>query len=282
MRPSKRLVRVYLPVIIIMIHISACAGISNAGATLPATNVPVIPIDKPGVVNADTTPVRTGPSVEFEQIANISHGYTITVQGQSADGKWYKVEIPGYGGDQSSLWIAVDFVTIVDPTATLTETAVVFVPSSTPTETTTAQTLAPSQATTLTAITQSLPPACQAPAGWVLYTVQRGDTLFRLAAQTNTSVDQIMRANCLSSDRIAAGSPLYLPFIPPTDTLLPPVTPTSTTTFSPVQTLTNTPTATIPFGTPTPTDTQRPIDTVTPSKTAIVSPAAPTPVTAIP
>ncbi|MBK9055775.1 MAG: LysM peptidoglycan-binding domain-containing protein [Chloroflexi bacterium] len=119
--------------------------------------------------------------------------------------------------------------------------------------------------------------------GWVYYTVQRGDTLYSLARRHNTSVGQIMFANCLDSFSIRWGTRLALPYIPPTPqptatpTLPPP--PTDTPIPSPTPTLTPEPTATVtdtPMPTPTATDTSLPLPTATvtptPEPTATVTP----------
>lgn len=60
---------------------------------------------------------------------------------------------------------------------------------------------------------------CQVPQGWVMYTVQRNDTLSSLSQSTGTSVVQIQAANCLFDTLIFAGQSLYLPFIPPLPTI---------------------------------------------------------------
>lgn len=52
------------------------------------------------------------------------------------------------------------------------------------------------------------------PAGWTRYTVQEGDNLTILAESRGVSVARIMQVNCLTSDLIIAGYPLYLPPIP--------------------------------------------------------------------
>jgi LysM repeat protein len=49
------------------------------------------------------------------------------------------------------------------------------------------------------------------PAGWTLYTVRPGDTLFALAAVRDTSADEVVRVNCLDTSSILAGQRLYLP-----------------------------------------------------------------------
>ncbi len=63
------------------------------------------------------------------------------------------------------------------------------------------------------------PTSCPPPQGWQAFTVQNGDTLDRLAAQHKLSKDEIVKANCLISETLLAGSILYLPPLPtPTHT----------------------------------------------------------------
>lgn len=55
------------------------------------------------------------------------------------------------------------------------------------------------------------PTRCAAPAGWVVWMVQPGDTLSTLAAEVGASVASIRQANCLPDDTIYAGRGLWLP-----------------------------------------------------------------------
>jgi len=55
------------------------------------------------------------------------------------------------------------------------------------------------------------PTRCAAPAGWVVFVVQPGDTLSTLAAGVGASVASIRQANCLPDDTIYAGRGLWLP-----------------------------------------------------------------------
>jgi LysM repeat protein len=55
---------------------------------------------------------------------------------------------------------------------------------------------------------------CNPPAGWVLYTVQPGENLFRIAARYGMTAEELQQANCLSSaDEILAGESLYVPWL---------------------------------------------------------------------
>lgn len=60
------------------------------------------------------------------------------------------------------------------------------------------------------------PTSCQPPPGWVSYTVRPGDTLSSLASQSGARSEDILRANCISSDQISANDLIYLPDYPPT------------------------------------------------------------------
>lgn len=54
-------------------------------------------------------------------------------------------------------------------------------------------------------------PTCQPPAGWTVYIVRPGDTLYRLALRTGVTALTLAEANCLSTLTIYAGQRLYLP-----------------------------------------------------------------------
>jgi hypothetical protein len=77
------------------------------------------------------------------------------------------------------------------------------------------------------------PAVCQSPPqNWVIYTVQRNDTLSSLGQRTGSSWQQIQTANCLASTTIFAGQRIYLPYVPqppvsnnPSVTELIPITP---------------------------------------------------------
>ena len=100
------------------------------------------------------------------------------------------------------------------PTATATATAT---PSSTPTRTPrpteTNSIIATSTATRTPLATAT--PACGAPATWPVYVVQPGNTLFSLARAVNSTVDDLLFANCLAdANRIVAGTELFVPRLP--------------------------------------------------------------------
>ena len=107
--------------------------------------------------------------------------------------------------------------------------------------------------------------------GWVLgYVVQPGDTLFHIATQYGTTVNNLMLANCHFSNEIFAGQQLWVPNVPmitPGVTIIPTFT---TPTYSPTPTLTLLPpTASIaptlaPSATQVPTSTSTPIPSDTP------------------
>ncbi|WP_420628081.1 LysM peptidoglycan-binding domain-containing protein [Candidatus Leptofilum sp.] len=135
------------------------------------------------------------------------------------------------------------------------------------------------------AATPSATPICgRPPSNWVLTTVQRGQTLFRLSQRFNVSVNAIVQANCLISITLYAGQPIYLPganIIPATATATPTATSTATATATATSTATstNTPTGTVPplptaSATPTSTTTGTATATQTPSPTASSTPTA--------
>jgi LysM repeat protein len=57
---------------------------------------------------------------------------------------------------------------------------------------------------------------CIPPDGWVVYIVQKGDTLYAIANSTHSTVAHLMNANCLDSEWIDAGQPLFVPMLPVT------------------------------------------------------------------
>lgn len=120
---------------------------------------------------------------------------------------------------------------------------------------------------------------CGPPHGWTRYTVQSGDTLFRLSTIYAISVPELQQANCLGwSTTIRSGDAIYVPN----------VTPRYTATATAVPTATRMPPTITPSGIPTlpsvlppsrtATSTLRP--TSTPTFTATASPTAPLPNTA--
>lgn len=55
------------------------------------------------------------------------------------------------------------------------------------------------------------PVPCGPPAGWAIYYVQPGDTLYGIATMFGTSVNQLVNANCLNSTYVYSGQRLYVP-----------------------------------------------------------------------
>jgi LysM repeat protein len=56
---------------------------------------------------------------------------------------------------------------------------------------------------------------CGPPSGWVIYIVQKGDTLYGIAVQSGVSVAQLQWANCLgNSTTVRVGQKLYVPRLP--------------------------------------------------------------------
>jgi hypothetical protein len=101
-----------------------------------------------------------------------------------------------------------------------------------------------------------------APSDWIIYIVQRGDTLSNIAARYGTTVAQLQSANCLQSTLIVAGQKLYVPNViinTPEPTLVPSETPTP---LEPSPTLElPSPTLELPSPTgPPPTETPPPVE----------------------
>lgn len=79
----------------------------------------------------------------------------------------------------------------------------------------------------------ALPPtqtACPPPAGWQVYTVQAGETLAELAIRYGISVQELLAANCLTSEITIAGAQLFVPLI---ITSTPSIVPTLSLTITP-------------------------------------------------
>jgi LysM repeat protein len=54
--------------------------------------------------------------------------------------------------------------------------------------------------------------SCQIQDNWFEYTIQRGDNLTRIANITDSTVDELIAANCLESpNRIRVGQTIYVP-----------------------------------------------------------------------
>ena len=116
------------------------------------------------------------------------------------------------------------------------------------------------------------PIPCGAPFGWVQYTVQPGDNLYRISQLYRVTVSQLQQANCLGySTTIFTGQRLWVPNVatstPPetpiniefaTVTPGPTETASSTSTLEPTATDTSVPPSETPSPTPTPTGTNTP------------------------
>ncbi len=107
------------------------------------------------------------------------------------------------------------------------------------------------------------PVRCGPPRGWLRYSVQPGDTLFRLSAIYSVTVPELQLANCLGwSTNIRTGEILFVPNVTPRYT--PSLTPTFTATFTPRPSNTPVaPTTTRTVKPPTPTYTFTPLPTRT-------------------
>ncbi len=107
---------------------------------------------------------------------------------------------------------------------------------------------------------------CGAPAGWVTYFVKTGDTLYKISLLYRVSVSQLQIANCLgASTYIYVGQPLKVPNVP-----------TSTASFTPILSATNTYTASPTLAVTDSTNTASPVattETPTPLATATTMPS---------
>lgn len=106
------------------------------------------------------------------------------------------------------------------------------------------------------------PPTCIIPAGWRLYIVQPGDTMFRLALNRGVAVYRVLDVNCLGGTSLTAGQQIFLPPL-----LVPPALPTA----SLMPSLTATVTASPATETPTLVASGTPDVTVTPSLTVTLT-----------
>jgi LysM repeat protein len=120
---------------------------------------------------------------------------------------------------------------------------------------------------------------CGPPQWWVRYQVRVGDTLAALARSRNTTVAEVLLANCRDSEALTAGQMIFLPPggtppIAPPPVVPPPVVPPPVipTTASPVASPTPPPPT---AGPPQPGPTTPPLPTVPP--TAVVPTAPPVP-----
>ena len=110
------------------------------------------------------------------------------------------------------------------------------------------------------------PKLCPTPPGWVTYTIQRGDTLFKIAQLAGSSVDSLAEANCIEDPSIIeVDQVIYVPQeVAPSPS--PPVTGTATVTLS--VTVGPTVTATV-SSTATASATATPTVSPTPTATAV-------------
>lgn len=90
-----------------------------------------------------------------------------------------------------------------------------------PTPTVSGPTVEPSPTIVPTLTNTPVPPTtCPPPSGWVLVTIQVGDTLQSLAARYRTTPELLAAANCLFSQELLPGYGIY---VPPTSPTSPPV-----------------------------------------------------------
>ncbi|MEN6408712.1 MAG: LysM peptidoglycan-binding domain-containing protein [Anaerolineaceae bacterium] len=96
--------------------------------------------------------------------------------------------------------------TVLSPTATV-NTSGEITPAA---GTLSAQTFTPSATPTITP-TFAPPSSCPIPRGWITYTILPGDTLESLADAHHITVDELVAANCLTTQQLIPNTVLYLP-----------------------------------------------------------------------
>jgi LysM repeat protein len=162
-----------------------------------------------GIPGADA--VQTGDLVEI-QGATTAEGQLIA----------RAIRLIGHNQSLPSTILTPTFTPTIMPSSTLTATPTATIPTSTPAPTSTnSQTPVPS-ATTCVA---------NHPEGWVIYSVQSGDSLSGLATSTGTTLEELMRVNCLvDRSLIVTGQQLFLPMTPTSivTQTMPQVRPTTT------------------------------------------------------
>lgn len=116
------------------------------------------------------------------------------------------------------------------------------------------------------------------PSTWVLYKIQRGDTLNKLSLAVGIPVSEIQRVNCMgASTLIVTNQAIYLPRVPQQATL------TRTPAFTVSPSVTATYSAPVPASpTPEPSVTLTPEPTITPEATNTPAPTPTVTLTPIP
>jgi LysM repeat protein len=129
------------------------------------------------------------------------------------------------------------------------------------------------------------PVSCPHPQGWIIYTVQPGDNLYRIGVAFGVSWQELQIANCMGNSVIIhAGQKIYVPNKPTPQPTAAPTNPQTTVfypTITPTQFPTLTPTIPAPL-TSTPTSSNTPVSVTrttpfpTNTNTAVVPSASPT------
>ncbi|MBN2390631.1 MAG: LysM peptidoglycan-binding domain-containing protein [Anaerolineae bacterium] len=256
--------------ILIAISVVSLTFISSCNTGTPTAASPSPTLAPFGEVLADNVPARNEPGDDYDKVGDFSRGDTVELI--LTDGEWIKVRSERFDGE---VWIYARFVRQIaslppSPTLQVTLASTLPLPSSaTPTPEPLSATPTPTSTPTLTSLpsatSTSLPmagtpepeaPCDSPPPGWVIYTIQPGDTIYSLARNTGTTIEALAQANCIQDvTKIYAGQKLYVPKLPPTPTLPPPPSPK--------------PTPVPPGMTPTlpPPPTQEPTPTGTPTMT---------------
>ncbi len=91
-----------------------------------------------------------------------------------------------------------------------------------PSPTSATETISPPTSTPSSTLSSPLIPSCSPPAGWVVYTVRPGETLYSLALRTGVTALALMEANCLGAPTLYPNQQIYLPptlYVSPTPRL---------------------------------------------------------------
>jgi LysM repeat protein len=149
-------------------------------------------------------------------------GDRLRTEGDLTDGPTatvYKIATLADNNGTSEPTKIAEATVIIIPTTTRVPTRVGAspTPTETPTATATVQPSATAQVVT-----------CNPRVSWVFYRVQSGETLFQIGLRYDLTVDEMMDANCLTTERINAGDLLRVPPTSPRATAVPTRFPTAT------------------------------------------------------
>lgn len=96
----------------IIVALLGCSAHGNPISSKPSpTEFLVLPLEAAGeLVNA--SPLRSGPGVDFDEIATLPKGTTVNILGASPDIKWYLMTYTNLQGVTMQGWISTDAVNL--------------------------------------------------------------------------------------------------------------------------------------------------------------------------